>query len=339
MIIYITDISGETFKLTVLPTDRILYLKMQIGKNLDLNYKSFDLQYQGRILGNDDFLDQIPINENSLLNFTIDLSKSIHVKYITGRIKRYMIDCQSANVLDLKRTIQKEDDFAPKDQKLIYKGIQLEDRKTLSYYSIDSSSMIFISLVLRGGKPVIYLYPEIDNFDVKVKINMDKKDGEITSIYTLINENDNNTWIVKANKNGQITYKNRKHCYLFWECLFNKSFDMKEGFLIEGKKSYEFFEQKLEYLGFKENEANDFITYWCPRMEHSKYVFISFQGEEYNKRAPLNIEPKPDCLKRIFMTFKLLDEKITVLEQNIDQFKINERKGFFVLEWGGSQVY
>ena len=339
MIIYIADISGESYKLTVLPTDRILYLKIQISKNLGLLYNYIDLYYNGKILNNDDCLDHIKVTENSLLNLSVDLSKILLVKSLTGKRYGINVDYQSSTIYDLKCGIRNFDGTPLDQQRIVYNGHQLEDDHKLSDYSINRSSDIYLVLRLRGGKPVIYLYPEIDNFEVKVKVNIDKKDGEITSIYPLINENDNNTWIVKANKNGQITYKNRKHCYLFWECLFNKSFDMNEGFVIEGKKSYEFFEQKLEYLGFKENEANDFITYWCPRMEHSKYVFISFQGEEYNKRAPLNIEPKPDCLKRIFMTFKLLDEKITVPEQNIDQFKINERKGFFVLEWGGSQVY
>lgn len=98
------------------------------------------------------------------------------------------------------------------------------------------------------------------------------------------------------------------------------------------------FEEKLHYLGFKDNEANDFITYWVPKMEHSKYVLINFQDEDYDKRAPLTVEPKPDYLKRIFMTFKLIQEKQEIPVQNLEKYKIKERKGFFVFEWGGSQV-
>ena len=151
---------------------------------------------------------------------------------------------------------------------------------------------------------------------------MKKEDGEITSIYPVIKGNDKNTWIVKANKNGEILYNNRKHYYLFWECLFNKPFKIDKGFVIEGSKCYEFFEEKLQYLGLKENEANDFITYWCPKMEHSKFVLINFQDEDYDQRAPLTVEPKPDSIKRIFMTFKLLKESISVPVQNIEKFRI-----------------
>ena len=193
-------------------------------------------------------------------------------------------------------------------------------------------------LHLRGGKPVIYLYPENDNSNISVNIHMNKDDGKITSIYPVIKGNDKNTWIVKANKNGEIFYNDRKHYYLFWECLFNKEFVIDEGFVINGQKCYEFFEEKLQYLGLNEREANDFITYWCPKMEHSKYVAIKFQDEDYDKRVPLTVEPKPDSIKRIFMTFKLLDEQISIPAQNLEKYKIEERKGFFVLEWGGAQA-
>ena len=44
---------------------------------------------------------------------------------------------------------------------------------------------------------------------------MKKEDGEITIRYPTIEEKDQNTWIVKANKNGEMKYKNRTHYYLF----------------------------------------------------------------------------------------------------------------------------
>ena len=35
---------------------------------------------------------------------------------------------------------------------------------------------------------------------------MKKEDGQITTMYPVIKGNNKNTWIVKANKNGEITY-------------------------------------------------------------------------------------------------------------------------------------
>lgn len=244
----------------------------------------------------------------------------------------------TARIEDVKAKILEKEGIPFCKQNLVFAGKKIEEGYTLQDYSITKDSTIHMVLRLRGDKPVIYLFPKEDNFDVSVSINMKEEDGEITSRYPLINNDKSQTWKVKANRNGEITYNNRKHYYLFWECLFNKSFEIDEGFIIEGRQSYQFFEEKLQYLGFKENEANDFITYWCPKMEHSKYVKIKFEGEEYEKRAPLIIEPKPNCIKRIFVTFKLLDERETIPVQNIDKFKIGERNGFLVLEWGGTQI-
>lgn len=220
---------------------------------------------------------------------------------------------------------------------LLFNCITLKNENKIQDYNIKEGVTIRYFYRLRGGKPVIYLYPDKDDFKATVNIEMKKEEGEITSIYPVIKGN-KKTWIVKANKNGEIIYNNRKYYYLFWECLFNKSFKIEEGFCIEGQKCFEFFEEKLDFLGLSEKEANDFITYWCPKMEKSKYVLICFQDVDYTSRVPLLIDPKPDSMKRIFMTFKLIHEKIDIPVQNLEKYKIEERKGFFVLEWGGAQI-
>lgn len=214
---------------------------------------------------------------------------------------------------------------------------------TLGSLGIEEGSKLQISRRLRGGKPVIYLYHDQESpIDVKVKISMDVKDGQITSRYPVISPKDDQTenyWKVTVNKEGEIFYNGRKHYYLFWECLFEKSFQIKEGFVIKGEKCFEFFEEKLSYLGLNEREANDFITYWCPQMENSKFVLIAFQGEQYTSRAPLIIDPSPEKVHRIFMTFKLIDKELNIPAQDLSPFRLESRNGFFVLEWGGAMIY
>ena len=50
---------------------------------------------------------------------------------------------------------------------------------------------------------------------------------------------------------------------------------------------------------------------------------------------PLGIEPKPDTVIRVLMDWKALDEKIEVKEQKLEK---TERKGYTVVEWGGSEL-
>ena len=50
---------------------------------------------------------------------------------------------------------------------------------------------------------------------------------------------------------------------------------------------------------------------------------------------PLEIDPKPDILIRVYMQFKGLPFKIKVKEQELDKV---ERNGFTVIEWGRTEL-
>ena len=97
-----------------------------------------------------------------------------------------------------------------------------------------------------------------------------------------------------------------------------------------------FLEEKLEILGLNEYEAEEFIIYWLPQLEKNEYNFIRFASiEEINENMPLEFSSKPDTLIRVLMQFKGLDEEIKVKEQNLEKVS---RKGFTVVEWGGSEI-
>jgi endoglucanase len=49
----------------------------------------------------------------------------------------------------------------------------------------------------------------------------------------------------------------------------------------------------------------------------------------------LDINPAPDSLLRVFMAYYPTDSEVEVEPQSFDAFV---RKGFTVVEWGGSQV-
>ena len=88
-------------------------------------------------------------------------------------------------------------------------------------------------------------------------------------------------------------------------------------------------------MGLNAKEYNEFIVYWYPRMKDNPYNLIYFAGEDYTEAAPLTITPTPDSVLRIFMVFKPLNKKIDIDPQQIQPF---ERKGFSVVEWGGTEI-
>ena len=178
-------------------------------------------------------------------------------------------------------------------------------------------------------KPVIYLYPEKET-EVFVDVSVDN--GEIFVTYP----EKNNGWNVVALPDGKIIDENGvMHNYLFWEAKSAFVPDFSEGFVVEGKNSVEFLQEKLSYLGMNQNEINEFIVYWLPYMIDNPYNLVSFQLENYDEFAPLTIEPKPDSVQRVYMALKPLDKPIEIPEQQLEKF---ERTGFAVIEWGGSLI-
>ena len=186
---------------------------------------------------------------------------------------------------------------------------------------------------LRGGagaKPIIYLYPE-RKLDVTVKLGYPNL---LTTVYPKYN----NGWNVIAYPSGKLIDKNtgRSLYSLYWEGSHYPGKVTDEGFVVKGEDTTKFLEEKLAILGLNEREAEEFIIYWLPQMEHNKYNYIKFATkEEIDSYMPLRITPKPDTIIRVMMEFIPLDKKIEVKEQKLTKV---ERVGYTAVEWGGSKL-
>lgn len=180
-----------------------------------------------------------------------------------------------------------------------------------------------------GGvaKPVLYLYPKKKT---KIKISFEHPEYLETTYPKF-----NGTWEVTANSNGDLRDKNDKYYYgLYWDEKKVHNVDFSTGYYVEDKKAIDFLEGKLEYLGFNEREANEFIMYWLPILEKNKRSLVYFElteeRESYNK---IKISPRPDSLLRLVIHIKKVEKEIEIPKQNLTRFK---RKGFVVVEWGGT---
>ena len=180
-------------------------------------------------------------------------------------------------------------------------------------------------------KPVIYLYPT-QNQSIEVRLNYK---GDLTHTYPKYPKDG---WQVIAEPNGTLWDKNGIEYYaLFWEGTPYQSIVPNDGFVVTGKETAAFLEEKLAYLGLNRREANEFIMYWLPRMDDNTFNFIHFASKQYEEQAELIITPTPQSTIRIMMLTQPLNSKIDFPLQDLSLLK-KIRRGFTVVEWGGSVI-
>lgn len=179
------------------------------------------------------------------------------------------------------------------------------------------------------GKPVIYLYPTAKT-DVTVKLDFG---GELWYTYPAYN----NGWHVTAYPDGRLINKadGTEHFYLFWDGNSDTKWRFDEGFCVAGSELEAFLREKLAYMGLTPREYNDFITFWVPKLQGNEYNLITFSTTQYEQLAPLTVTPKPDSVLRVHMVYKVLVHPVSIPEQKLTAF---ERKGFTLVEWGGSRA-
>lgn len=178
-------------------------------------------------------------------------------------------------------------------------------------------------------KPLIYLYPTVDT---KVNVKLGRSEA-LTSTYPKYKD----SWNVLAKPDGElIDDKGRTFYGLYWEGYNTIDVTFEDGFVVGRNNLIPFLEEKLSILGLTEREANEFIIYWLPKLEENEYNLIRFESiDKINKDMPLIINPKPDTVIRILMEYKKADKDTKVKTQAL---VTPVRKGFTVVEWGGTIV-
>ena len=176
---------------------------------------------------------------------------------------------------------------------------------------------------------MIYLYPMTEQ-TVRVKLNYS---GKLLRSYPAYPPDG---WTVRAKPSGELVdlKTGRKHYCLFWEGRDSVQYPLNTGFVVEGRNTAAFLEEKLATLGLTEREADDFILYWLPRMESNRFNVIHFATAEYSERVPLDVTPPPDTVIRFLMVFRGCDSGIEIKPQALPPAA---RRGFTVVEWGGTE--
>ncbi|MBR3132778.1 MAG: hypothetical protein IKG42_01665 [Clostridia bacterium] len=189
-----------------------------------------------------------------------------------------------------------------------------------------------IDIAVPTLKPIIYFYPEKET-----KINV--KLGYPNKIMVSYPNYKSEGWDVIAYPNGNLKYiENGRNLYsLYYESDSVYDFKVeKDGFIVKRDEIEKFLEEKLEILGLNEKESEEFIIYWLPKLQEHEYNYIRFATmDEINKNMPIDFSVTPDTLIRVLMTYKGLDTPIEVKEQKLNKVY---RKGFVIVEWGGTEI-
>ena len=184
-------------------------------------------------------------------------------------------------------------------------------------------------------KPVVYLY---STTTLNVSLALDYL-GELTFTYPEYKEG----WNVTVDAGGVHDSK-RTYPYLFWEgeidhLTYEKNENELAGQLVATDTLVEFLERQLDDIGLNRTEQTDFITFWTPKMAVDEYVFVQFLVDDLytSNIAELTVSPEPESLKRVYLLYTTYQD-VPNIDFTPQQFEPFERKGFTLLEWGGSEL-
>ncbi|KAG8933242.1 hypothetical protein FRC01_010231 [Tulasnella sp. 417] len=242
--------------------------------------------------------------------------------------------------------------------------------------------------IRRVRKPVIYLFPP-EPMEAKVNLSL-TPEWEFDVLYPAapIEESWKGTsidgrphhsvsWTVDAEPNGDLWDKesNTKVAYLFWEAKpsptwsrfgsprtpsafspLNSVCHPENSVLLFVEESASYLDRALRAMGLHTEAVTSFITYWLPCFMKHTYVALRFIPQiGFEEVAPLEVEPKPDVVARIFMLFQpvmasQLDEWSQASDRavkdpsfwrdvvGIDIEKQKDPSLFRVVEWGGMEA-
>lgn len=204
---------------------------------------------------------------------------------------------------------------------VFYEGSQQHMEEALVYSSYQDFLFPAFEIML---KPNIYLYPET-TINLTVTLEFPSGGGVIDSDPDYVDG-----WQITVEPTGLI---DGLYEYLFYESVQPDYGQYEAGWVVARGDLEAFFRTNLAQTGFVQNEIDDFIEYWIPRLIEDPYFAIYPQySEQLDRMVRLNFSQPPDNLIRLIYAVRGLADNF--LQLSPPQIPLFSRDGFTAAEWG-----